>query len=189
MNLGGLERKAMAKEIPPEDDYDDGLAPPPNLPPMANSQTGTVAQAEALQQQNNVPERFRGRWFHGTYNDIHSLDNQHDDWTWFTRSPAGGTIWGETVLVAYAVAVPVNSKVHATSNKADKIGYEGEAALPDWWMSVGREDIPKLMVVAKFHQTNDEDRLKALMGTEDYNATRQAAIDKRQALNKPKPAG
>ena len=31
----------------------------------------------------------------------------------------------------YVVAVPKNSKVHATSNKGDTIGYEGEDALPD----------------------------------------------------------
>ena len=44
--------------------------------------------------------------------------------------------------------------------RATSAGYEGEDSLPDWWMSVGREDIPKLMVVFKFHQKNDEDKLK-----------------------------
>lgn len=85
-------------------------------------------------------------------------------------------------MIAYVVAVPEYSKVHATSNKGDKVGHEGEDALPDWWMSVGREDIPKLIVVSKFHQKNDEDKLKALLGTDVYKAIRQAAIDKLQAL-------
>ena len=108
--------------------YDDGLAPPPNLPSPAAPQSGTVEQAEAIQQQNNVPEKFRGPWYHETYDNIGALDNQHDEWTWFTRSPSGETIWGETVLIAYVVAVPENSKVHATSNKGDKVGHEGEDA-------------------------------------------------------------
>jgi hypothetical protein len=180
---------AMAKDLQPKDDYNDGLAAPPELPPPATSQAGTVAQAEALQQQNNVPAKFRGPWYHETYDDIASLDNQHEEWTWLTRSPGGGTIWGETVLVVYVVAVPENSKVHAASNKGDKLGFEGEDALPEWWLSVGREDIPKLIVVSKFHQKNDEDQLKGLLETDGYKATRQEAIEKLQALKKPKPAG
>lgn len=179
----------MAKDSQPEDNFDDGLAPPPDLPPLATSQAGTVAEAVELQHQNNVPEKLRGPWYHETYDGIASLDNQHEEWTWLTRSPAGGTIWGETVLVVYVVSVPENSKVHATSNEGDKVGYEGKDALPEWWMSVGREDIPKLMVVSKFHQENDEAQLKALLETDGYKATRRGAIEKLQVLKKPKPTG
>ena len=180
---GKFGEKSMGKPLQQEEPYDDGLSPPPDLPPLASSQAGTVEQAETLQQQNNVPERFRGPWYHETYDNIDALDNQHEEWTWFTRSPSGGTIWGETVLVAYIVAVLENSRVHATSNKGDKVGYEGEDALPGWWLSVGREDIPKLMVVSKFRQKQDEDRLlRALLETDGYKATRKAAVDNLLAL-------
>ena len=132
-----------------EGPYDDGLAPPPNLPSPAAPQSGTVEQAEAMQQQNNVPEKFRGPWYHETYDNIGALDNQHDEWTWFTRSPSGETIWGETVLIAYVVAVPENSKVHATSNKGDKVGHEGErgkAGQVRYWRYGQAEQSPDLAI-------------------------------------------
>lgn len=168
----------MGKSQQQEEPYDEGLAPPPELPALAKSQAGAVEQAETLQQQNDVPEKYRLAWYHGTYDNFDALDNQHAEWTWFTRSPAGGTLWGHSVLVVYLFANPENTKLHATSNKGDKDGYEGDHALPEWWMSVGREDIPKLMVVDKFHQKNDEAKLKALQETEGYKTTRRACIEK-----------
>ena len=122
-----------------EGEYDDGLAPSPELPPLATSQTGTVDQAEAQQAANNVPDRFCGPWYHETYTDLESLDNQHEEWTWFTRSPAGGTIWGKDVRQVYLVEIPENTKLHATDNKGDKDGYEGDDACPTGgWESVAR---------------------------------------------------
>lgn len=157
----------MAKDLQPvEEEYDDGLAPPPELPPRATSEAGTVAEAEALQQQNNVPDHFRGPWFHETYTDLDALDNQHEEWTWFTRSPAGGTIWGKDVRQIYVVGVPENTKLHATSNKGDTNGYEGDEPLPDWWMGVGREDIPKLMVVSKIDPKTEKAKLDGFLETE-----------------------
>ena len=179
-----VPREQIMPDSDSEESYDDGLLRPPALPPLATSQAGTVEQAEALQQQNNVPESLRGPWYHETYDNIDVLDNQHEEWTWFTRSPSGGTIWGHTVLVAHVVAVPENSKTHATSNKGDRVGYEGDDALPGWWLSVGREDIPKLMVVSTFHQKQDANQLRALLETGGYKAARQAATDKLLALKK-----
>jgi hypothetical protein len=173
----------------PEDEYDEGLAPPPELPPLAISQTGTVEQAEALQAENNVPDRLRGPLYHETYTDLESFDNQHEEWTWFTRSPAGGTIWGKDVRQVYVVAVPENIRLLGTDNKGDKGGYEGDDALPDWWMGVGREDIPKLMVVARIDPKTEKAKLEAFLETEGFKATRRASIEKLQALKKPKAAG
>lgn len=173
----------------PGDEYDDGLAPPPPLPPLATSQTGTVEQAEALQAANNVPDRFRGPWYHETYTDLESFDNQHEDWTWFTRASAGGTIWGKDVRQVYLVAVPENTKLHGTDNKGDKHGYEGDDALPDWWMGVGREDISKLMVVGKIDPKTEKAKLEAYLETEAYKATRRAAVEKLQTLKKLKAPG
>jgi hypothetical protein len=175
----------MAKDLQPNEEYDDGLAPPPALPPLATSQTGTVAQAEALQQKNSVPDRLRGPWFHGTYTDLKFFDNQHEEWTWFTRSPTGGTIWGKDVRLVYVIGVPENTKLHGTSNKGDTNGYDGDDALPDWWMGVGREDIPKLMVVLKIDSKTEKVKLDGFMATEWYKAMRQTAIDKVQAAKKP----
>ena len=179
----------MAKNIPPEDEYDDGLAPPPEPPPLATSQKGTAEQAEALQVANNVPESFRGPWYHGTYTYPESFDNQHEEWTWCTRSPAGGTIWGKDVRQFYVVGVPETTRLHATDNKGDKDGYEGEDALPEWWMAVGSKDIPKLMVVSKIDPKTEKAKLEALLESEGYKATRRAAIEKLQVSKKPKPTG
>jgi hypothetical protein len=179
----------MAKEIPPKEAFDDGLAPPPELPAPATSQIGTVAEAEALQVANNVPDRFRGAWYHETYTKLEAFDNQHEEWTWFTRSPSGGTIWGESVRQVYVIDAPENTKLHAASNKGDKDGYEGKDALPDWWMSVGREDIPKLMVVLTIDPKTQKANLESLFEGEAYKATRHASLERLQALKNPKPAG
>ncbi len=176
-------------ELEQPEDYDNGLAPAPELPPLAASQTGTVEQAEALQAANNVPERFRGPWYHETYTDLESFDNQHEGWTWFTRSPTGGTIWGKDVRQVYVVGDPENTRLHGTDNKGDKNGYEGEDPLPDWWMGVGREDIPKLMVVSKIDPKTEKAKLEARLETDWYKGTRRAAVEKLQALKKRKPSG
>jgi hypothetical protein len=178
----------MAKELPPKDAFDDGLAPPPELPAPATSQTGTVAEAEAQQVANNVPEKFRGTWYHETYTELESFDNQHEEWTWFTRSPAGGTIWGESVRQVYVIGSPENTRLHAASNKGDEHGFEGDDALPDWWMGVGREDIAKLMVVATIDPKTEKEKLAALLASEEFKAMRQSAIERLEATKKPKPA-
>lgn len=184
-----MDGNADQKPEQPEDEYEDGLAPPPELPPMATSHTGTVVQAGTLQTENNVPDRLRGSWYHETYTDLEAFDNQHEEWTWFTRSPAGGTIWGKVVRQVYLVAVPENSRLYGTGNKTDKDGYEGDDALPDWWMGVGREDIPKLMVVAKIDPKTEKAKLEAFLETEGYKATRRASIEKLRASKKPRSRG
>lgn len=176
----------MANDVPTEEDYDDGLAPPPELPPLAISQTGTEEQAKCLQISNSVPERFRGPWYHETYTGQESFDNQHEEWTWFTRSPSGGTIWGDRVSQVYVIDTLADTRLHATDNKGDRNGYDGADPLPDWWMGVGREDISKVMVVSTIDPKTDKAKLEALLNSEEYKATRRAAIEKLQASKKPK---
>ena len=56
-------------------------------------------------------------------------------------------------------------------------------------MGVGREDIPKLMVVGKIDPKTEKAKLEAYLETEAFKATRRASIEKLQALKKRKAAG
>lgn len=120
------------------------------------SQTGTIMEAVARQLANNVQERFRGAWFHVSQDpDIEQFTDEFEDWTFFTRSPLGGAIWGQTVLQVYLVEPATDCRVHA-AGEGDTLAQEGNRRLPDWWLFVGREDIGRLMVVRKYQLTHDE---------------------------------
>ncbi len=142
------------------------------------SRTGTVDEALTLQDENKVQERFRGAWFHVSQNaGITVFDDQHDEWTFFTRSPLGGAIWGQSVLQVYFVEPASASRVYA-GGKGDPLGQEDGRSLPDWWLFVGREDIDKLMVVRKYHLVDDEATAVALRDSAEFQAIRHVAVEK-----------
>ena len=136
-----------------------------------------VALAIQEQDANGVAVKYRGPWFHVSQNDnFTAFTADQEDWTWFTRSPLGGAIWGHTVVVAYIVGPLPDSRTHATGNKGDALGYENNKALPNWWLSVAREDIDRVVVVGKFHLVRDEAFARSLLDGDEYKVIRNTAI-------------
>ena len=151
------------------------------------SRSGTAEEAIAFQTASEVQDRFRGAWFHVSRNDaLLAFDDQHEDWTFFTRSPLGGAIWGQSVLQMYFVEPASASRVNA-GGEGDPLGQETGRSLPDWWLFVGEDDIDKLMVVRKYHLVNDEAVAIALRDASEFQAIRQGAVAKLPAP-KPPPA-
>jgi hypothetical protein len=164
--------------------------PPPSLYPNEarhkngkKSITGTVIEAISLQEQNAVPERLRGLWFHSSKEKKKEL-TEHGDPTFFSRSPLGWTGWGgdkaaDPVLVV-CVVQPFASADSLTRAPfvagGDKGGFENGQLLPDWWLIVQNEDIDKLMIVDVFNQ-NDKVAIKVYTDQQEYNALRARAVD------------
>lgn len=141
------------------------------------SRSGTCEEAIAIQNMNGVEERFRGAWFHVSQNDgFVAFDDQHDEWTFFTRSPYGGAVWGRSVLRAFLIEPATASRLHA-GGEGDRLGQESGRSLPDWWLSVGKDEIDKMMVVQKYHLVDDEATVTAMLNGADFLAVRQAAVE------------
>ena len=116
------------------------------------SRVGSVVEALQLQEENNVPQKFRGPWYHGTGNRrLSRLTNKGPSVTWLTRSPAGGISWGPRVLTIYVVALPSRASL-TDAGAGDNGGYDPDnpaVKLPNWWLRIPAAEIECLMLIDK----------------------------------------
>lgn len=111
---------------------------------------GSVDEALRLQEQNNVPEKYCGPWYHGTGNrSLSRLTNKGPKVTWLTRSPAGGISWGPRVLTIHVVAPPSRASL-TDAGAGDDGGCDPDnpaVKLPNWWLRIPAAEIECLMLI------------------------------------------
>src|SRR5712692_2374259 len=143
---------------------------------MAKAKTAkkrTLADALALQQQNDVRQEHRGLWFHSSKDKRTDLV-EHPDPTFFSRSPHGWTGWGgqhaaDPMLVGVVVEpLSHNSVVRAPFvTGGDKDAFENNVPLLGWWLVLANEDIEKVMIVDQYPQSTAQ-CIKAYSDAPDY---------------------
>ena len=72
---------------------------------MPNSLIGSLEEAMELQVANNVQPSVAGIWYHVSKNEtLDAFRADHpDQWIFLTRSPGGGTKWGDRLLQVVVV--------------------------------------------------------------------------------------
>jgi hypothetical protein len=154
---------------------------------MAHSKPGTRPEATELQEANDVQMPIRGAWYHVSKDKALAQfrDDHPDDWIFLTRSPGGGTNWGDRVLEVFVVE-PVYCRLYPPDNKGDAEGWHQSQPLPGWWMIVQPTNSGCLMVTGCYHLLNDSAYLDGVRDSADYKARRAAAIE---ALKQPSTKG
>ena len=147
---------------------------------MAHSRIGSLDEALELQRQNNVCDKLAGVWYHvSKFPEMDQFRDDHpEDWTFLTRSPSGGTDWGDRLLEVVVIEQLPYFRMVATDNRGDTEGFHEGLRLPDWWLYFEPQYAGYLMVTKCLHVVADENTLAEIRASEPYLSCRRQAIEK-----------
>lgn len=145
---------------------------------MGHSQNGTLEAGLQLQIQNGVEPRISGVWYHcSKEKELARFRDDHNvEWIFLTRSPGGGTTWGNRILEIVVVQSPSTFRLFPPDNKGDREAWHDGHGLPDWRMIVTPKDAVCLMITNRLHIADDAETLDLIRGSERYQSQRQSAI-------------